>query len=287
VFSSVFVDFIFDMNTVAGKVLPYNGNGNGNSNENSTDALTSQPPPVHMTNSNDPGQLHNYLSAMNSSAYSVQPPQQTSHHQSDYANRNNTTTIIYQPPNPSSAPLPGMPSYLPATNNTVPSSTSSSYNNSSQQPYSTTVGGQQGYASPSSSSGTVQNEIGAKEYLSSKNWPPCMIDNFLKSLDFLPYRYFICDDSGSMSQEDGKIACEYNGQTKALPCTRWKELTTSLHFHADLAYQGGIASEFRFLNTGIPFRIGYPKTRSDISHSANYENFKNILSACEPGKLSC
>jgi hypothetical protein len=276
------------MNTAAGKVLPYNGRGT--SNENSL--LTSQP--VH-TNSNDPGQLHNYLSAMNSSAYSIRP-QQASHLQSDCGN--NTTTIIYQPPYLSSAPLPGMPSYLPAVNNTVPSSTNSAYNNALPQPYSTptttAVGvGQQGYSSsfvPSATSSsavssTVQNELGAKEYLSSNNWPPYMIDNFLQSLNALPYRYFICDDSGSMSLEDGKVAVTYNGVTKALPCSRWKELTTSIQFHADLAHQGGIASEFRFLNTGIPFRIGYPKSRTDISHVANYENFKNILSACEPGNL--
>jgi hypothetical protein len=52
----------------------------------------------------------------------------------------------------------------------------------------------------------MQNPDGAKEFLSTLNWPAHLQDNFLKSLEKLPIRYFICDDSGSMSAEDGSIA---------------------------------------------------------------------------------
>ncbi len=61
---------------------------------------------------------------------------------------------------------------------------------------------------------TVQNEGNLREYLTSKRWPEAMQNLFIKNLEKLPFRFFICDDSGSMGAEDGKIAIEYNGTIK-------------------------------------------------------------------------
>ena len=42
-----------------------------------------------------------------------------------------------------------------------------------------------------------------------------------------------------------------------IACSRWKELTQSLQFHAELAHHGSIPTEFRMLNKGVPIRIGF------------------------------
>jgi hypothetical protein len=59
----------------------------------------------------------------------------------------------------------------------------------------------------------VQNEGSAREYLTSQSWPKSMQDTFLKSLSKIAIRVFICDDSGSMGQEDGKTLVSYQGKT--------------------------------------------------------------------------
>jgi hypothetical protein len=41
------------------------------------------------------------------------------------------------------------------------------------------------------------------------------------------------------------------------PCTRWAELVDALRFHANMAYEGKVASEFRFLNAATPMKIGF------------------------------
>ena len=51
----------------------------------------------------------------------------------------------------------------------------------------------------------IQNAINAQEYLNLLSWPPALQDAFMKALEKLPIRYFICDDSGSMSATDGSI----------------------------------------------------------------------------------
>jgi hypothetical protein len=56
-------------------------------------------------------------------------------------------------------------------------------------------------------------------------------------------------------------------------CSRWKELTTALLFHAEVAHRGCIATEFRFLNAGAPFEIGFDLQQP----STNYESFVSIL----------
>jgi hypothetical protein len=49
-----------------------------------------------------------------------------------------------------------------------------------------------------------QNEEGAKEFLASQGFPIGLQDAFIASLSKLPLRFFIVDDSGSMSNNDGR-----------------------------------------------------------------------------------
>ena len=56
---------------------------------------------------------------------------------------------------------------------------------------------------PYAPSSAIANEAGAKEYLSELNWPKPLQEAFLRSVEQIPIRYFICDDSGSMGAMDG------------------------------------------------------------------------------------
>ncbi len=61
---------------------------------------------------------------------------------------------------------------------------------------------------------SVQNEGNLREYLTMKKWPEGLQTAFINNLEKVPFRFFICDDSGSMATGDGKIAIEYNGAVK-------------------------------------------------------------------------
>jgi hypothetical protein len=42
-----------------------------------------------------------------------------------------------------------------------------------------------------------------KDFLSAYKWPNGLQDTFVRNLTGISFRYFICDDSGSMSTSDG------------------------------------------------------------------------------------
>jgi hypothetical protein len=58
---------------------------------------------------------------------------------------------------------------------------------------------------------TCQNADNLREFLNQKGWPEAMQTTFIKNIEQVPLRYFICDDSGSMSTEDGTVLIEYKG----------------------------------------------------------------------------
>lgn len=70
-----------------------------------------------------------------------------------------------------------------------------------------------------------------------------------------------------------------NNHDRAVSCSRWKELTNSLKFHLELSKAGGIPTEFRFLNSSYPLRIGFESTLTQQS----YQQMKSILEDGSPG----
>ncbi len=122
-------------------------------------------------------------------------------------------------------------------------------------------------------SSSTMNEPALRTLLSNHHWPKGLQDNFIRNLDKIPYRFFICDDSGSMSTSDGHRIVASGQTTKYVTCTRWKELTTALTFHADVARLANATTEFRFLNlTSTPIIIGDP-TNPDGSE----KNYQTLL----------
>jgi len=97
-------------------------------------------------------------------------------------------------------------------------------------------------------SGIEVNEIETKKFLTSKNWPAGLQDVIVKGLKKIPIRYFICDDSGSMLEPDGKIVIQSNSGCDVVDASRWDELSEALKFHIELVKCSGTQAEFRFLN---------------------------------------
>ena len=124
----------------------------------------------------------------------------------------------------------------------------------------------------------VINEPATREYLTSHRWPPGLQQTFLNSLHRVPMRFFICDDSGSMSTDDGKkLLPAPSGSTmnfKLVKCTRWNELTLTLQFHAGLAHIANAPTEFRMLNCSAPLLIGDSNSDPD---GYRYRQFLSLL----------
>jgi len=101
------------------------------------------------------------------------------------------------------------------------------------------------------------NEEGAREFLSSNFWPRGLQDIFIRNLKLLPRRFFICDDSGSMVENDGhRLLALPNGERMMVTCTRWTELVDSLQFLVELSRAASAASQIRTLNGPAPFMVG-------------------------------
>jgi hypothetical protein len=95
----------------------------------------------------------------------------------------------------------------------------------------------------------VRNEIGLKYFLAEKGYTEGLTDFFIDDLEKSPLRYFIVDDSGSMTINDGQI---FDAEKKKIiKCSRWNELLETLKFQIGVSNSGMIKSKFIFLNGGF------------------------------------
>jgi hypothetical protein len=119
----------------------------------------------------------------------------------------------------------------------------------------------QGYRSqppPQPTYGPVQHldQQGAIRYLTNQGWPMGLQQALLKNLDRIPMRFFICDDSGSMSSSDGHRLVGEGARRQVVPASRWAELGDFIRFHAGLAENAKAPSQFRMLNGALPIVVG-------------------------------
>eukprot|EP00600_Ochromonadales_sp_CCMP1393_P005096 CAMPEP_0174960040 /NCGR_PEP_ID=MMETSP0004_2-20121128/3495_1 /TAXON_ID=420556 /ORGANISM="Ochromonas sp., Strain CCMP1393" /LENGTH=400 /DNA_ID=CAMNT_0016208393 /DNA_START=728 /DNA_END=1933 /DNA_ORIENTATION=+ len=127
---------------------------------------------------------------------------------------------------------------------------------------------------------TAINEPAAREFLTANKWPLGLQDTFLKNLARIPMRFFICDDSGSMSATDGHKLMSNGSVEKMVTCTRWQELTEGLKFHATLAHVANAKSEFRLLNGAQPIRVGM----NDVDEESRFAMLMAILDNSPSGQ---
>ena len=100
------------------------------------------------------------------------------------------------------------------------------------------------------------DEDGARRFLGEHGFPEGFVHNFLQNAMMVPIRFFICDDSGSMFEDDGKRLVKTSKGLKSVKCSRWEELKDSLTFHSELAKASNSLTEFRFLNGPPSIVIG-------------------------------
>jgi hypothetical protein len=123
-------------------------------------------------------------------------------------------------------------------------------------------------AVPTSASG---NESQLRQFLTNHRWPLGLQDTFVRNLQKVPYRFFICDDSGSMITPDGHRPVKAGKLTKFISCSRWQELTQALTFHAEAAKLAGAPTEFRLLNGAAPIVIGTGGSQDGIDDESKFQ----------------
>lgn len=114
--------------------------------------------------------------------------------------------------------------------------------------------------------------------------------------DTIAKRFWIIDNSGSMSLSDGHLTSVDHGNHDAESCTRWDEVSETVSCHAQLASALAAPTEFRLLNPpkhGGPlirgpqrFRVGYglnsQKQRAKDCKLANSIMLRNSPSGRTP-----
>jgi len=121
----------------------------------------------------------------------------------------------------------------------------------------------------------LTNEEKAREYLRSNGVPSGIEEKFVRTLKEVPLRYFILDDSGSMSTNDGRVIVNDGfGRKRIISCSRWTELVESMKFHINLAKSASAPSEFRFINLDKKFLIGVDNNNNndEIDNKVNKDN---------------
>jgi hypothetical protein len=111
-------------------------------------------------------------------------------------------------------------------------------------------------------------------------FPRGLADELGKTRSFYPVRFWILDNSGSMMSNDG---ASVRGNI-SVPCTRWAELTETVHYHANMAGILQATSFFRMLNDP-GCRVG-PQEFSIADQGRNFkrevQEVRQIVQHCQP-----
>ena len=69
------------------------------------------------------------------------------------------------------------------------------------------------------------DEGACRRYLFEHGWPLGLQSALIGSVQKVPIRYVICDDSGSMMTTDGNKVVGTGNASRLVSCSRWAELT--------------------------------------------------------------
>lgn len=110
------------------------------------------------------------------------------------------------------------------------------------------VGGSGGAAPPAYTPGS-RWDTAVMPQAAIGDFPKGLQEEFVKAADHFAKRFWIVDNSGSMSTTDGsELVVRRDGTAVAIGCTRWAELGKSLTFHAEVAAACAAPTEFLLLN---------------------------------------
>lgn len=129
---------------------------------------------------------------------------------------------------------------------------------------------------------TNLNTVAIHEQLRGQGWSLANATEFIHQIgETIAFRYFLIDDSGSMSINDGHKVYRSKGKTRFHSCSRWMELIDSMRFHMKLAHCGHIPSEFRFLNGSAPLKLGC--TEDAVREQQNFDQLMRICDGSPNG----
>lgn len=113
-------------------------------------------------------------------------------------------------------------------------------------------------------SGDVEQNFKAKQGTNARaaalmegfDFPLGLAQQVVASAQSFPTRFWIVDDSGSMSYPDGKmISTSASGAKSIVGATRWQEISAEMVVAAAVSHEAGARTEFHPLNSGRPLTI--------------------------------
>mmetsp|Transcript_114806 Transcript_114806/g.161245 ORF Transcript_114806/g.161245 Transcript_114806/m.161245 type:complete len:382 (+) Transcript_114806:30-1175(+) len=121
--------------------------------------------------------------------------------------------------------------------------------------------------------GPYGNESNTHIWEGGLGFPPGIKAEFARSAEAFATRYWIIDNSGSMTTADGHLTNESaDGSCRATTCSRWAELSSTIAFHAETAIALQAPTEFRLLNHpgrgSQVVRVGESHTPTDAAQAA-------------------
>jgi len=85
--------------------------------------------------------------------------------------------------------------------------------------------------------------------LQKKGFTKGLATSLGENLDFFPKRFWIVDNSYSMSTKDGhKLDMKSTNVLRDIECSRWDEIRDCVHYHEQMSNLLGAPTEFRLLN---------------------------------------
>lgn len=99
-------------------------------------------------------------------------------------------------------------------------------------------------------------DVAGKQYLMNEGFPSGLADTMISNLNKCTERFFVIDDSGSMSTPDGNRLEQTSRGLQRINCSRWNELKPQILWHAKFANIAQAKTEFRLLNGAEPIVIG-------------------------------
>ena len=113
------------------------------------------------------------------------------------------------------------------------------------------------YSSPTNTNGRdPQYDAAGKQFLLNEGFPSGLADTMMSNLKKCTHRFFVIDDSGSMSTNDGNRLENTSRGLRRINCSRWNELKPQILWHAKFAYVAQAKTEFRLLNGAEAITIG-------------------------------
>jgi len=117
------------------------------------------------------------------------------------------------------------------------------------------------------------DDAAARQALARQGFPPGLQAAAVRSRAAFGARYWIVDNSGSMSLPDGKRLVAAGASERLVACTRWQEATQAALHAGELAAALGAPTEFRFLNA--------PASGPQSLTVAGPEDLPALRAACE------